>query len=316
MRQIRSRSEPVAFTEWRASSQNDINYGYDLIPSDLRSAIKDALISDQRGLCAYTGIGIDQDRAHIEHLLPQKHCQPGQEDVAYMNMVSCYPGPNSAYVPYGAVFKADWPTRQEQHLFVSPRSAGCEARFMFSIRGKISAAENDVAASETIKPLVLDHHELEGFRREAISATLDALDLPSARKRLARLQDAENGGGRLEPFCFALKQALRKHITRLLAIREQKRKRRGREKPGSSLLRRTECGLIWPLPDPRPHRSTNGIDRNRIELILIPSSFRLDVHFRPARALAPYLADAPAGGKESSTRTHTIHDSARITASQ
>jgi hypothetical protein len=126
MRAISPRDEPVAFTEWRAGSQNDINYGYGLIPGKLLSEIKDALIAEQRGLCAYTGIGINAARSHIEHLLPQKHCDRGQEDVAYGNMVACYPGPNSGYVPFGAQRKADWPSPAEQHLFVSPRSAGCE----------------------------------------------------------------------------------------------------------------------------------------------------------------------------------------------
>ncbi len=70
MREIRPRNEPVSFTQWRAESQKDINYGYSLMPSDLRGEIKDSLIAEQRGLCAYTGIGINADGSHIEHLLP------------------------------------------------------------------------------------------------------------------------------------------------------------------------------------------------------------------------------------------------------
>jgi hypothetical protein len=73
MREISPRAEPLKFTEWRAGSRKDINYGYNLIPSGLRGDIKDALIGEQRGLCAYTGIGINADRSHIEHLLPQDH---------------------------------------------------------------------------------------------------------------------------------------------------------------------------------------------------------------------------------------------------
>ena len=68
--------------------------------------------------------------------------------------------------------KANWPSRAEQHLFVSPRSAGCEARFLFSERGRITVAQNDEAARETVKRLGLDHTRLEAMRREAISATL------------------------------------------------------------------------------------------------------------------------------------------------
>ena len=123
-----------------AESQMDINYGYSLIPSDLLGEIKDSLIAEQRRLCAYTGIGINAEHSHIEHLLPQKHCQRGQEDVSYANMVACYPGTKDKYVPFGALVKANWPSRAEQHLFVSPRSAGCEARFLFRRRSKITSA--------------------------------------------------------------------------------------------------------------------------------------------------------------------------------
>ena len=215
------------------AAQSDINYGYDLVPGEIRKGIKNALIDDQRGLCAYTGIRITADRSHIEHLLPQSHCHRGQEDMSYGNMVACYPEPGSAYVPYGALRKASWPSRAEQHLFVSPRSAGCEQRFMFSLRGKISAAARDEAAAETIKRLGLDNKRLEALRNEAIDATLNRkggnpslLDLVSARRRLTSLEHAEMTGARLEPFCFALKQALHKHIQRLESIRKTKQRER------------------------------------------------------------------------------------------
>ena len=228
MRWIRPRPEPVSFTQWRALYQNDINFGYELLHAELRAEINDALIVEQRGLCAYTGIGIDADHAHIEHLLPQAHCRRGKEDVDYHNMVACYPAPNRGYVPFGALWKGHWPSPAEQYLFVSPRSPGCEARFTFSIRGKISTADDDEAARETVRRLGLDNRRLEDLRKEAIAATLHGLDLPSARKRLTGLLQAEQAGGRLEPFCFALKQALGKHILRLESIRESKKRKRGK----------------------------------------------------------------------------------------
>lgn len=223
MRTISPRPEPVNFTNWRAASQNDINYDYDLIPGDLKAEIKDALIAEQRGLCAYTGLRIDASHSHIEHLLPQAHCHEG-EDVEYRNMVACYPGRDQGYVPFGALLKADWPSPAERHLFVSPRSPDCETRFLFSIRGKISVADGDEAARETVRRLGLDHRRLEALRESAVAETLHRLDLPLARRRLTALLQAEEAGGRLEPFCFVLKQALRKHIRRLESIRETRRR--------------------------------------------------------------------------------------------
>ena len=41
---------------------------------------------------------------------------------------------------------------------------------------------------------------------------------------MTRLEEAESSGGRLEPFCFALKQALRNHIQVLESIGESKRR--------------------------------------------------------------------------------------------
>ena len=105
MREISPRPELVEFTEWRAASQNDINYGYSLIPSGLRNAIKATLIAEQRGLCAYTGIGIDDISSHIEHLLPQQHCvdEFEDEDVAYHNMEGQAIAPGSHHGPKEAL---------------------------------------------------------------------------------------------------------------------------------------------------------------------------------------------------------------------
>jgi uncharacterized protein (TIGR02646 family) len=164
MRRIDQQPEPTAYAEWRAASQADINYGYDLIPGKLRGQVKAALIAEQGGICAYTGIEINLDRSHIEHLIPQAHCVQGVSDVAYSNMAACYPGPDGAYVPFGAVFKANWPPPAEQHLFVSPFSSNCEARFSFSIRGKISVAPADEAARVTVERLGLDNKRLERLR--------------------------------------------------------------------------------------------------------------------------------------------------------
>jgi uncharacterized protein (TIGR02646 family) len=233
MRTIDVRPEPAAYAEWRSASQADINFGYDLIPGELRGILKAALLEEQRGICAYTGIKINLEHSHIEHMIPQAHCVQGEGDVAYSNMVACFPGPDDGYVPFGAVFKANWPSPSEQHLFVSPRSPGCEERFHFSLRGVISGMPDDEAARVTVQRLGLSNSRLEGMRREAINATLQwhgrnppLLDLAAARKRLTSLEQAESGGGRLEPFCFALKQALRKHIARLERIRESKKRGR------------------------------------------------------------------------------------------
>ena len=230
MRYIQKRTEPQNLTQWRGTYQNDQNFGYGLIDSNLRLEIRLALVLEQRGLCAYTGRRIDANGCHIEHPKAQTHCQRG-EDVSYSNMLACVPAPNAPSLPYGAHKKNTWPDATQETLFVSPLHQNCTGRFSFSIRGEIHPANPaDDAAKETIKRLGLDHALLTQLRKAAIDATLGtrwrglaSVDLKNARRRIAQLKAAERSNGVLEAFCFVLQQALEKHILRLQAITASKR---------------------------------------------------------------------------------------------
>jgi uncharacterized protein (TIGR02646 family) len=233
MRHIQKKNEPQSLTEWRAAHRNDLNFGYLLIEASLRREIRQALVAEQGGLCAYTGRRIDEASCHIEHPKPQTHCTNG-EDASFSNMLACVPAPNAPGLPYGAHKKGAWPDAIEEALFVSPLRPGCEERFSFTLNGEIRASDpTDVAATKTIDRLDLNHALMQQFRKAAIDATLGmrgrghaSLDLHSARARLNSLRAAEQNHTPLEPFCFVLKQALQRHITRVEAIRKSKRELR------------------------------------------------------------------------------------------
>lgn len=226
MRSIRKQPEPHELTEWRSRYNRDINFGYDLMRLDrtLTETVTQSLLREQGWLCAYTGRRIERDTCHIEHIIAQAHCRPG-EDIDYGNLVVCYPAPNTGEAPYGAHQKKDWPSPAVRSLFVSPLVPRCDSRFFFNLRGEISTNQDDIAAKTTVSKLKLDHKTLTALRKEAIQHTLSNLPIDRARKRLAALEAKEQHTGmKLEPYCFALKHALRQHIKRLEYIRESKRK--------------------------------------------------------------------------------------------
>jgi hypothetical protein len=140
--------------------------------------------------------------------------------------------PNAAKLQYGAHLKDNWPSDEEAALFVSPLQEGCTARFSYSFKGEIHPSNpDDEAAKETIKRLGLDHSILVGFRREAINRTLQApkkgsasLDPKAAHRRMTGLQQKDAGAAPLEPFSFALINALGKHIERIQKISAKKKK--------------------------------------------------------------------------------------------
>jgi uncharacterized protein (TIGR02646 family) len=204
-----------------------------MIEANLRGEIRQALVAEQGGLCAYTGRRINETSCHIEHPKPQTHCMNG-EDASFANMLACVPAPNAPGLPYGAHKKGSWPDATEEALFVSPLRPGCEERFSYTLNGEISASSlTDDAATKTMDRLGLDHALMKQFRKAAMDATLEvrgrgraSLDLHRARARLYGLRAAERNHGPLEPFCFVLKQALQRHIARVEAIRESKRGQR------------------------------------------------------------------------------------------
>ena len=106
-------------------------------------------------------------------------------------------------------------------MFVTPVNKNCETRFAFNSRGEIEPSNRaDEAAVKTIAKLRLDHKRLTALRGREIESVLGAtrsLPLKAARKRLRGVEEAEkalNDGAnvQLNPYCFALKQALRRFI--------------------------------------------------------------------------------------------------------
>jgi uncharacterized protein (TIGR02646 family) len=230
MRQIRKQAPPAELTQWIAANQGGLNCNYSAVDGELGRVIREKLVFEQGGLCAYTGRKIDAEACHIEHLKPQAYCQ-NLEDVTYRNLVAAVPQPNTPRLPYGAHLKDNWPSDAEADQFVSPLRDGCSARFSFNFKGEIEPKNpNDDAAAVTITRLGLNHSILVGFRREAIRRTvqvpgknLGMLDAKSARRRLQGLQQRELGALDLEQFSFALISALEKHIERIQKISAKKK---------------------------------------------------------------------------------------------
>lgn len=226
MRTIQKSSPPDKLVEWIATYRTDSEFGYDLMRRfpEVTKAVTTSLLAEQGGLCAYTGMPINEDRCHIEHMLPQRYSPTGQRDpqgveeeacrgrdVDYTNMVACYPRPNHhSQIPYGAHEKGSWPSPLEEDRFVKPTQPDCEARFLFDRRGRISTKPDDEQAAETSRRLRLDHEALTQLRKDAIEGVRNPrgkgyLTKPQLQRALSRLE-AEYG--RMSPYCFSIKQGL------------------------------------------------------------------------------------------------------------
>lgn len=252
MRTIKKLSTPAKLDAWRADREeknDDIAWPYDYDAmrrsKEVLEEVEDSLHAEQGGICAYTGRGIprcgsyEQAGFHIEHVKAQDHCRRG-EDTDYGNLVACWPPPNQKQATeYGAVEKKKWPSPEEATLFVSPLHEGCSARFAFINRedpedsGKDArysnwiepSSEGDAAAAETIKRINLNHHELRALRWDAVMGSLNPNEegflplnkLAEVAGKMDKAEESLDAGGdvTLDPFCFAVRQAIARRIQKL-----------------------------------------------------------------------------------------------------
>lgn len=175
MRHISKKSVPQALIKWRSDNRlvpENLTYGGGGFP---QGDVVAALVKEQKGLCAYTMLRIDETKCHVEHVKPQNECRktdeqraqtgqgPLREDIDWSNMVACHPSPSDARAPYGAHVKEGWWVSGQ---FVSPLQASCESRLRFQMDGEVKGA--DAAAKVTVELLRLNEDTLKNKRELAI----------------------------------------------------------------------------------------------------------------------------------------------------
>jgi uncharacterized protein (TIGR02646 family) len=231
MKHIQKRSTPAILSQWLEGQPVEngkrLNCGYKEMPSEVRQAIREYLLTEQGWLCCYTGIRISIDKSHIEHFKPQALCVD-HEDVDYNNLLLAYPSEQRerqyGRCQFGAQAKANW---YDEQLLVSPLRGDCESRFKFNQFGEIRAAQRtDRAAQTTIQRLGLNNASLTEMRRQAIESVL--FRKPNqhlSQKQLKKIVQSYcqlSEDNRFRAFCFVISQAAHQ----LLRQVERKRKRK------------------------------------------------------------------------------------------
>ncbi len=214
---------PQSIREWLESQLPvglNLNYGN----FNHKPALRQELIAEQFGLCAYTGTPIDERlsgyldsnfafQAHIEHVKPRRVCEDelvarggvyGRnlcEDMDHRNLVAALEvkrQPPAKAEIFGAAAHGD------NSLPVTPLQPGCEERFRFDASGAIDALDRD--ASMTVELLRLKHPTLGGWRRGAIAGFFP-IDLELTRAEIEQLIEGldQPTDGRLPEFSFCIR---------------------------------------------------------------------------------------------------------------
>ena len=235
MKKINKGSPPTELTNWRtnnATVPQNLFYGLADFP---QVQILDSLLKEQGYVCAYTLKRISNESAHVEHLKPQTLCKSedgvreatGQrrlrEDIAWNNMVACFPEPNPVARPeYGAVKKDKWWHAVD---FVSPLLPNCEDRFQYSPDGTISSLlPTDTPARTTIQNIGLDNKKLCELRKAAFmsagihrKAKSPITSVAKVEQLIAKWSKKDTETKSCAEFCVPLVQIAKEHAKFLRA---------------------------------------------------------------------------------------------------
>jgi uncharacterized protein (TIGR02646 family) len=219
---IRKAAEPPLLRQWRLENQpTPQNLRYVNIPPNAKAELRASLLQEQGHLCAYTMMRISTaERGHVEHIFAQARRR--DLEVAYSNMVYCYPGGGLPRSTFGAHRKDGKEVAPD--AFVSPLDESCEVRFAFDTTGVVKArTDSDAPAKSTIEILALNDAQLKIARLAAIrqypifKRSGPPLTAAEARKLASQMisRDAE---GKFPPFAVAVNQIVLKYAERRAAM--------------------------------------------------------------------------------------------------
>ena len=205
---------PEQYLEWcntqRALGQN---YNYGSLPGDVRRILLSFLVREQGWICGYTMKRINENLAHIEHVIPQNECRRrgAGRDLDYLNLLACFP-PSGASCAYGAVAKGGWWGDNDSD-FVSSLTDDCEVKFYFQLNGEVLPVRNLPSIENTIERLQLNNAALVDERKRAIEEYLygeerdNPIEYNDIDTRINEIMTS-NEEGEMHEFCLAIHDSL------------------------------------------------------------------------------------------------------------
>jgi hypothetical protein len=217
MRFIQKQSPPPGFFEEWIKEQQDtgVNLRFKLFPNPQKAELVRVLVSEQFGLCGYTGkrIKVDPKTTHIEHLIPQSKCRDdlvaqggvlGRDlccDLDYYNMIAAFT--TEGRDQFGACKRGNW----FGPGFIKPTNMIDVERLAYTEDGRVIAKNiSDTHTADFIKALNLDYLNQE--RESKIKALVPTeIEPPLSEddiKNIIAYCDTPVSG-LLPEYCFAIK---------------------------------------------------------------------------------------------------------------
>lgn len=163
MRYILKNNEPQAFSDWKASANDEWQPTYKNLPGDIKKVVYESLLNEQGHICCYCERELTENDYHIEHLNPQ-FLKEG-DDLNYGNFIcSCLNRTKKGTPLHCGQLKG------KNIISINPLQEDCQSKFTYTAAGEINGEDHD--ANDTIEILGLNIKKLISMRKDAISPFL------------------------------------------------------------------------------------------------------------------------------------------------
>lgn len=205
MKHVMKGASAPKFEAWKALANPDWTPVYDDLQNPEKRALHESLLTEQGWVCCYCGREIALHDSHIEHFRPQEHYPDlalSHENLHASCIRETRPGtPLHCGHAKGAGF--------DEALHISPLDPECEARFLYTLDGRIIASgAADAQAGYMVELLQLDIPFLRNRREEEVNRVFDPEFLATVTAdELRLLRDAfrrRDEAGRAQSFGHVL----------------------------------------------------------------------------------------------------------------
>lgn len=185
MKYIHKSAEPTLFSDWKtlhpgATYKNDLCDHSNPDAFAAKTALKNALLQEQKYLCCYCECRITANNSHIEHFRPKDPSMFPHLQLDYNNLLaSCTKEPTGSVDEHcghkkGNAFSND---------LVSPLETDCSSHFTYRLDGTIEGV--DQRGKTTRQMLHLDSALLNKQRKNLIDSFLDIDDDAELQQEIA-----------------------------------------------------------------------------------------------------------------------------------
>ena len=213
-------STPASLTYFIKANKNISNNSFESLEANVKADIKESLLKEQKGLCAYCMRNIKYNSMRVEHWLPQVQTKGSVLDYSIMLGVCCGEI-GDVYCCDNFRGKTGYGNNGDLKFNPANKAHHQQMKIRYKPSGEIASDDNEFN-TQLEKTLNLNNEYMKFSRKAVYTSVCQALEKSSHGKELTKTQCNNilnnwkrcNGQGKLPEYCGVAIYVIEKRLAR------------------------------------------------------------------------------------------------------